>query len=233
MWKNAFWLMRNQWLTSKIGILGTMLFYAAYGAMSGFLTMEPAVMYMSDIFVILFMTSTGFVFSRAYMYNPYWANDHFTKNLAALRSLPIPVSTLSASRLLQVIIASPASTLLFLAGFYGFSSWLQGMSFGVVLGLYVCWLAYGMAGSSLLILLEWGTSGKRYLVGTGGFMLILFGMYVLYALFAKKPLLIRITDWMQQPFGWFLPAAALLFGALAVFLMNKRLQHILMHRDFT
>ena len=238
MLKDALWLMRRICFSTRFGIIFTTLFYLVYGAVAGLMTnavRDPEndwlELFIIDIVMATFMSSVGFVFIKDY-FQPYWQKDTFTRSLATLRVLPIPVETLALSRLIQILVFSPVTTFMFFFGFYVLSGWAKEIPFGLFLAFILCWFAYGNACSGLLVLAEWGASGKRYMVFS--FLIILLMLVVIAVIYVWTGYTVSgaLVFLLQQPFGWLWPVLALAAAAGVHIWSQRRLRAILSSRDF-
>jgi|GEM_PF-2664482 len=236
MMKDAYKLLKHQWFTSWIALMFSFAFFGLYGAVSGFFTNEwlreynTGAMVFPDITILCFMSSIGFFFSKAYL-NPYWRTDTFTKNLATLRALPISTKTLAASRILQILIMAPLNAGVFFTAFYVCSSWAREFHFITFVSFVLVWLFFGIICSAFLILLEWGTSGKMYMLGTVIVILLLLAASILYHGLLKSSIIVGLTDMLQTSFGWLLPVFMIILAAAALRGTYHRLQYIMTHRD--
>ncbi|WP_309123277.1 hypothetical protein [Paenibacillus sp.] len=238
MLRDALWLTRTQWSHSKIGLVMTVAFYGAYGGLTGMFSDEWVAEdfaftgIMMDLLVVTFMSMNGFVFCKGYLNNPYWKNDSFTKKLAMMRSLPIPVETLAMSRSIQVLLASPVSTLLFFGIFYIASDWARDLPLAVLLPFVLFWFAIGNAFSVWFVVEEWSRSGKRYLLSSFLAVIAFVAFVVAFYFLTGKHLTFFVVESIQKPGGWLWTALALPIGVAAHVWMQLRLRRILLHRDF-
>ncbi|TLS51236.1 hypothetical protein FE782_16020 [Paenibacillus antri] len=238
MGRDAWWLTRTQWSHSKIGLVMTIAFYGTYGGMTGMFSDEwvsesfAFTGIMMDLLVLTFMSMNGFVFCKGYFNNPYWKTDSFTKKLAMMRTLPIPVETLAMSRSIQVLSASPVSTALYFGIFYIASDWARNLPVTVLLQFVLFWFALGNAFSVWFVVEEWSRSGKRYLLSSFLALFVFIAVVVAFYFLTGKHLTFFIVDAIQRPGGWLWTALAVLIGVAAHVWMQLRLRRILLHRDF-
>jgi len=239
MLRDAFFLVKNQWRYTRIGFVFTLGFYAVYGGIAAmFLNRAEeesalgVIAVMSDVLVVTFMSAVGFIYSKGYLNNPYWRNDSFTKTLAVLRTLPIPVETLAWSRSLQIALISPLSTAAFFGAFYAVSNWAQTLDATAFIASVLVWFAFGNICSGWFVLVEWGTSGKRYLWLSIAASTLLIVAVVVLAWSTDQTLTYAIGGAMEGSGRMLWPLLALAAAALAHRWMRHRLRRALLERDF-
>ena len=236
MLKDAFWLMRRQYFSSVLWPAVTFGIYAVYGAVAGILTSswpfesDRSNHLLSDLLVISFMASSGFVFSKVY-WSSYWKTNAFFSMLAALRALPIPVETLALSRNLQILLISPVNTLFFFLGFWLAGDWLRSLEPGVQLTYVLFWFVFGNLLSCFFVLMEWGTSGKWYLLATLAVIGVSWLVLIALLIATGRSLSDNLADLFPQAPGlWTVAFAAA--TAVAHTLTHRLLKTILRRRDF-
>jgi len=238
MLKDAVWLNRKQWAYTKFGFGFTLAFYATYGGLAGmfsgdwFKEMETFQAVMTDFVVVAFMSCVGFVFSKGYLNNAYWKNDAFTKRLATLRTLPIPVETLAMSRSVQLAAVSPISAIAFFGVFYGASEWAQSLPLHTFLQFAFVWLAFGNVSGAWFVLQEWGTSGKQYMLRNVYAMLSYIAAGAALYLTTGKHVAFGLAEAIEAPGGWVWTVTALAAAIAAHVWMQRRLRSVLHRRDF-
>lgn len=238
MWKDALWLTRKQWRRTKIAFVFTILFFAAYGGLAGIflndwlLEGDHFQAFVTDGLIATFMTCVGFMFSRGYMNNAYWKNDSFTKQIAMLRTLPIPVGTLALSRSLQIVIIAPITTLSFFGTMYAASDWIRALPLITFLQFVLVWFAFGNLCSSWLAIREWSVSGKKYLLSSAvvvaTLIIVSIGIYPL----TGQHVTTGLVAVLQGPFGWVWTATAIVAIPAGHLLMYRRLSRLLQSRDY-
>jgi len=238
MAKDAWWLMKRQLSFSKIGFVVTILFYAAYGAMSGMFAndwlsdRDAFTAVLIDIVVVIFLSMNGFVFCKGYFNNPYWKTDAFTKKLATMRTLPIPAETLAMSRSLQVLLMSPISTIAFFLAFYLVSDWARALPLSTYLQFVLVWYAFGNAGSVWFVVEEWSRSGLRYLLSSLYAVFAFFAAGAAITLLTGSHLTFGLAEAIRRPGGWLWTALAVAVAVGAHVWMRFRLRRVLLRRDF-
>jgi len=147
--------------------------------------------------------------------------DSYSRQLAYWRTMPIPLTSIIQARLLRSVICILAFGVLF--GFlqYGISSELRVLlGPGEWLAFTWIWICYGLAMNALLLWLEMGLSGKRYMWIYWGVMV--FSGLVAAGLSTQGVSLVGGTiDWVASGhYGW-LPVFTLL--AVVVLIAGYRL----------
>ncbi|WP_123043209.1 hypothetical protein [Cohnella candidum] len=176
-WKAAWAMAMFGWRKEWLGMLFTFLFALYCGGMTGVslneLLSDPAGS--SGMFVMvdwmylmvfpafgLLMNRTAFKISR---------DDVYTKKIAHWRTMPIPLQTIVKARMLNALLMVPIIGLAFLLLQYGVSSALRDrMSLVGWLAAGFVWMCYAFAMNAVLIWLELGCSGKRYVWYYWGFV---------------------------------------------------------------
>lgn len=238
MVRDAWWLTRKQWAYTKFGFVFTIVFYALYGGLAGmfsgdwFTEAETLPAILIDIVLLVFMSMNGFVFSKGYFNNPYWKTDSFTKQLAMLRSLPIPVESLAMSRSLQVAIMSPITTMTFFTVFYFASEWARGLPLGTFILFALVWFSFGNSVSCWFVIEEWSRSGKRYLINSCVVTLSIIAGVIAITLLGDVHLFAELKELVGGPGGWLWAVLALALAVAAHAWMQLRLRRILLRRDF-
>jgi len=238
MVKDALWLTKKQWAYTKFGFAFTIAFYAAYGGLTGmfsddwFSDREAFTAIMMDFVVVTFMSMNGFLFSKGYFNNAYWKTDTFTKRLAMLRSLPIPVESLAMSRSIQIAIMSPISTVTFFIVMYAASDWARSMPLSSYLSYVLVWFAFGNVCSCWFVIEEWSRSGKRYLLSSCFALLVILALIASITLLTGTHLATGLAEALRAPVGWLWAALSLAVAVAAHVWMQLRLRRILQTRDF-
>lgn len=105
-----------------------------------------------------------------------WRDDAYSKRMARLRTMPIPLTSILKARMLQSFALLFGAGGLFFLTQYLVSPVLRLAASPLEwIGFSVLWLFYGMIANALLIYFEIGYSGKVYVM----FMLIVMGAYML------------------------------------------------------
>lgn len=238
MWKDAWWLAKQQWLNSKLGFLFTIVFFGVYGAFSGFFAsvwLEESAFVQGifvDMLVLTFLSSSGFIFSKAYLINPYWKNDSFTTKLAMLRTLPIPIETLAVGRLVQVLLMSPVSTIAFLVPMYATSVWAKSIPIPAYIGFMIVWLVYGNLISMLMIIMEWSTNGRRYLWGSIFAVVAIVGAAIVYYVVMRQHIVYTLGEAVKSPLGWLWPVVAIAVGIAGHAALQSWMRKTIKRREF-
>ncbi|MCI3927640.1 hypothetical protein MO973_46495 [Paenibacillus sp. TRM 82003] len=216
-----------------------MLFFGAYGGLAGLFSndwLDEAGAFqaiMMDILILTFMSSSGFIFTKGYINNPYWKNDSFTTKLAMLRTLPISLESLALSRLLQVICVTPIMTIFFFTPFYIASEWARQISIPAYIGFMLLWMAFGSVTSAALVRVEWGNHGKKYFLYSVYAAIGMSTAVVVYYFATKKHVAFTLGAVIESPLGWIWPILGLLIAAPMHVYLHRRLCRTIARRDFT
>lgn len=104
-----------------------------------------------DYMLLAMIPFLGFAYSRRTM--KYWSADSYTKMLAYLRSLPIPLNAVLCKRKLQSVICFALNGVLFFGLVYALAGHLRASisPLGYVVFSFT-WIGYGLAVMGLFIL---------------------------------------------------------------------------------
>ena len=240
MMKDALHLLGYQWKRTKLAVPFTFVFFAVYGGIAGMLMNSwrregvELFAFLTDLLIVSFMSMPGVPFSREYLANPYWKNDTFTKQLAALRMLPIPVGTLALSRSLQILLLSPLTTAVFFGAMYGVSVWARQFPPSVFIPFVLVWFGFGNAACAWFLTKEWSVSGKRYLIFSFVTIGLAFAMCGAVWGLGGTHLVLALPKWLSAPgAGWAGAAAGIGAAVLSHVWLYRRLCAILTTRDFS
>ncbi|NGM84388.1 hypothetical protein G5B47_18420 [Paenibacillus sp. 7124] len=236
--KDSWFMIRGDLRDDKIRLMFTALFtivvMSYLGGLVGLLVNESAETHqrsvLADYLLLAMIPFLGYAYSRRAM--KYWSADSYTKMLAYLRSLPVPVNAVMCKRKLQSIICFALNGVLFFGLVYALAGHLR--AFISPLGYIVfsfTWIGYGLAVTGLFIFIEFLYSGKAYfwlllLIMLGSFgvaMLVNFtgGNLLFYSLACSK-------EWgLLSPLMW----GTLLTGTVSMQLFSRWTIHRLKSRD--
>ncbi|MDT3428268.1 hypothetical protein J2Z22_003860 [Paenibacillus forsythiae] len=238
IWKDSWFMIRGDLRGGKIRLILTALFTIVFmfylAGLTGLFFNEAAQTHqrsvLPDYFLLAIVPFLGFAYSRRTM--KYWSADSYTKMLAYLRSLPIPLSAVLCKRKLQSVMCFALNGVLFFGLVYALAGHLRASlsPLGYVV-FSITWIGYGLAVMGLYIFFEFLYSGKAYfwlllltmLISFGGAMLVKLsgGNLLFYSLACSK-------EWgLLSPLMW----GTLLGGTVSVQLFSRWTIHRLKRRD--
>ncbi|MFC5649382.1 hypothetical protein ACFPYJ_09600 [Paenibacillus solisilvae] len=167
-WQGAKLLFQYELRRSWLGLLITMLFFTYISIVMMPLFKELLdnktsnnVRWVGDLLYLTILPNMGFLMNRSYL--KYWQKDPFTRKIAYWRTLPIGLTSIVISRMLQLI------TVLTIVGAYFFVSQyllLDELRKLVTTGEYIffalIWIGYALAIGSTYVIFEQLLSGKKY-----------------------------------------------------------------------
>ena len=187
----------------------------------------------ADMAILCFASLAGFPLTRGYLANPYWKNDYFTKQLASLRVLPIPVGTLAFSRSLQLLILSPLTMAVFFGVMYISSEWVRQLPLLTYISTILVWFGFGNFVGAWHVVKEWGGSGKRYFWSSFAVVLIIILACAAVWAASGNHLFTGLAELLIRPAaGWTGAAAGVAVTVLSHIWMNWKLRGLLTSRDF-
>lgn len=237
--KHAWVIVRNDFCGDRLKLLWALLFAIVYmGYMSSFTgimitnTMSggDAPELMSDILLASIIPMLGFTFSRRTM--KYLAEDSYTRMLAYMRTLPVPVKVVLCKRKLDLLFAFALNSMLYFGIMYAVSAGMRSeLGISGYLAFALTWIGYGLIIAGLYIFIEFISSGKMYFWSVLGFTLLAGGTAGLVYLAGGNLLLASVAvskEWgLLSPLMW----GSLLLGTLSVQLFSKWTIHRLKSRD--
>ncbi|KTD83504.1 hypothetical protein [Paenibacillus etheri] len=236
--KDSWFMLRSDFRGDKLKILGTLvitvIFMSYLGGMTSLVANdvlgEQDRTMVADFLLLSLMPLIGFSFSRRSM--KYWSEDSYTRMLAYLRSLPIPITVVLTRRKFQAIGSFALNGLLFFGIVY-----LVGENFRKELTLpsyiafAITWIGVGLIVTGLYIFIEYLFSGKAYLALTVLIVVASWGISFLVTLGGGNLFLYSISyskEWgLLSPIMW----GSLLLGTISVQLFSKWTIHRLKSRD--
>jgi len=139
--------------------------------------------------------------------------DTHSRQIAYWRTLPIPLPAIVQARLLRCVLFVTGFGLLFSFLQYAFSPELRALlGPGEWLAFVWLWVCYGLIVNALLIRMEMGMSGKRYMWTYWGMMAV-YGLIVAGAAFADVAIVGETIDWIKTGHYGYVPALTLLAAA--------------------
>ncbi|RXT07159.1 hypothetical protein [Ammoniphilus sp. CFH 90114] len=245
MLQQAIWLAKKEIKHHRILLLFTLFGTMFFALITSVLLDKSAkkmfgtemVQYNHILLDIIFVNITVYL-GTIFISGPYLSfraikEDPFSKRMAMLRSLPIPVPVLSLSRTLMMLITLVVMSITFYStlavalpeGFYQLISPVEFMVF------IVFWFGCSLAIGGLNPYIEYGTSGKVLhltpFLFLGILAITITTSYKVFDLGIVELILVGVKS-----NGWSLALLSLLIGVTACTGWNKILTHRLMKRDY-
>jgi hypothetical protein len=185
---------------------------------------------LADFLLLSLMPLIGVSFSRRSM--KYWSEDSYTRMLAYLRALPIPVTVVLTRRKFQAIGSFTVNGVLFFGIVYILGeNYRKGMTLPAFIAFAMTWIGVGLIVSGLYIFIEYLFSGKVYLGLTVLIVVASWAISFLVMLGGGNLFLYSISlskEWgLLSPIMW----GTLLLGTISVQLFSKWTIHRLKSRD--
>jgi len=245
MLQQSFWLAKKEFKYHRLSLLFTVLFTIFYALLiSGFLNqsvkkmfgpdMEPYNFFLLDfLFVIITLSLSANFMSGPYLSLRAIKEDPFSKRMAMLRTLPIPVPVLSLSRTLMMLM-----TLLVMSTvFFGTLAialpdpFFQHIGPGDFVFFILFWLGCSLTIGGLNPFIEYGTNGKILHLTPYIFLVILLATITVFYQLSDLGLVELILLGVKSN-GWILALFSLLLGTVACYFWNKILTIRLLKRDY-
>jgi len=157
--------------------------------------------------------------------------DFYTRKIACWRTMPIPLAAIVGARIARALVLVPGIGFLFLLLQYGFAAEVRArLSLGEWLAAGWLWICYGLAMSALLIWLELGVSGKRYMIAYWA-MLAVIGLAAVGAAIGGVHLIAWTIDQASAAHYAWLPVFTLA-AAAALFAGFRLTQNRMRHRSY-
>jgi|GEM_PF-3555468 len=241
MLKQAWWLARKELQPSKYSIALNMLFYLYAAAVILSMSVElgdanapggtrPFTGIVLNLFVMAILPNLGFLISRRYM--TYRTTDLFTKKLAFMRQLPIPLRVIVSSRFMQLLITLVPMALVLFACYGIVAAALHLVSFGALqfAGFFLFWIGYSLVFGSLYVYWELGLTGRQYFNRCMMMVPVYMVAAVVLWLWLGESVWTRSLSWVEDSYGG-ISLLSLLVAALTVLGVGKALVARLRQRD--
>ena len=179
----------------------------------------------------LFLVVCAFLGVNAisYDYTPAW-RDAFSSRLLFLRSLPIPASSLVASRALGMLFALAIDVPAFFLPVYFFSDLGElGASYLPFCGI---WIGYGLLGAGLCLLLELTVSGRAFILAYLGLAAALAVVLAILGWTVNLSLVWETAE-LARSYGALPAVFSVMTGAAAFALLARATVHRVERRDLS
>lgn len=167
-WKDAWILFKRDLYIDRMYLIWNVLFMIYTGVMLSFLfrsidtDTERFLSPVSDFMMLLMIPITGFYFSRR-SFN-YIKEDSYTQMLKFYRTLPIPITTVVKSRLIQMITAFIFNGIIFYPILYLSAPLIRSeLSVSQYLAFILTWMGGAILLNSIFIYFEFLKSGRTYM----------------------------------------------------------------------
>jgi hypothetical protein len=236
--RDSWFLIRSELRGDKLRLLFTLLFslflVGYLGFFTGLLVNESVGDNEQNMMVDYMLTAMvpilGFTYSRRSF--KYWSEDSYTKMLAYLSSLPIPVSVILSKRKLQALLSFGLNGILFFGLMYALGGDLRTeISPLPYIVFALTWIGYGLVMTGVYIAIEFLYSGKMYCWLTALIMLLSVVLSAVVKLSGGNLLFYSIS--VSKGYGWLSPLmwGTLLAGAVSVQLFSGWTKRRLLKRD--
>ncbi|WP_078554441.1 hypothetical protein [Bacillus alkalicellulosilyticus] len=245
MLQQAFWLAKKEFKSQSVSIISTVGATILIAIFTSIL-LEQSVSYLfgggqifdriaiMDIIFLVLTPSFGAIFmSRPYLSFQTIKDDPFSKRMALFRSLPIPVSVLSLSRMLLMFVILFIMSLAFYVTITVAlpSHFFEYMSMSEYLIFILFWFGYSLAIAGINPFIEFGTNGKVLHIVPWIFIFVFIVMFILtYNLLERG--IVETVLILVKNHGWPLALVSIIVGLCATFIWNKLLTIRLQRRDY-
>ncbi|AIQ62219.1 hypothetical protein PSTEL_02900 [Paenibacillus stellifer] len=236
--KDSWFILRGDYRGNKMMLLFQLLFSIIFmGYLGAFaaMTINDSLkagerMVITDYLLLALTPAIGFTYCRNTM--KYWSTNSYTKLLAYLTSLPIPVRVILCKRRLQALLTFFFNGLLFFGILYGVGVHLrEALSLPSYLVFALTWTGYGIVLTGLYIYFEYTVSGKAYFWLVLLMMVAALGVALLIRLAGGNLLLYTVSNAKSHGFLSPLMWGALLGGGLSLWLFSRLTVYRLKSRD--
>ncbi|MEK4045330.1 hypothetical protein NSU18_16905 [Paenibacillus sp. FSL H8-0048] len=215
-------------------LLFSLLFMGYFAALSGMVIDDTLTGHdkqlLSDVLMVTMMLMLTITFSRRTM--KYISEDSYTRMLAYMRALPVPVAAVLCKRKLDTLFAVVMNGTLYFSLIYLFSPGIRAeLPPASYLAFAFTWIAYSLIVAGIYIIIEFSVSGVMYFWIISSVMLLALGVSGLVYLAGGNILLATVAvskEWgLLSPLMW----GTLVLGVLSVQLFSKWTIHRLKSRD--
>ncbi|OLO37076.1 hypothetical protein BTR23_14175 [Alkalihalophilus pseudofirmus] len=245
MFQQAFWLakkeLKSQWVaitmtlgaTIFIGLFSSILLEQSVRKLFGAEMMFYNHTLLDIIFLVMTPSFAAIFMSRPYLTFQTIKDDPFSKRMALFRTLPIPIATLSLSRILLMI---GTFIVMSLAFYVTITIALPTQFFELMtpveyLIFILFWLGYALAIGGINPFVEYGTNGKiLHLLPWVFIVVFLTTVFIFYNLVGQG--IVETVLVLIKSHSWPLAAVSLVVGVCGSYLWNKLLTMRLLKRDY-
>ncbi|WP_340021084.1 hypothetical protein MHI24_18970 [Paenibacillus sp. FSL K6-1096] len=215
-------------------LLFSVLFMGYFSAITGMVIDDTLTAHekqlLSDVLMVTMMLMLTISFSRRTM--KYISEDSYTRMLAYMRALPVPVAAILCKRKLDTLFAVVMNSTLFFSLLYALSPGIRAeLSPVSYLAFAFTWIGYSLIIAGMYIMIEFSVSGVMYFWIISGIMLLALGVSGLVYLAGGNILLTTVAVSKSWALGSPLMWGALVAGVLSIQLFSKWTIHRLKSRD--
>ncbi|MEK4009624.1 hypothetical protein [Paenibacillus sp. FSL H3-0333] len=185
---------------------------------------------LSDVLMVTTMLMLVITFSRRTM--KYISEDSYTRMLAYMRALPVPVAAVLCKRKLDTLFAVAMNGTIYFSLLYALSPGIRAeLPLASYLAFAFTWIGYSLIVAGMYIMIEFSVSGVVYFWTISAIMLLVLGVSGLVYLTGGNILLATVAvskEWgLLSPLMW----GTLVLGVLSVQLLSIWTIHRLKSRD--
>ncbi|WP_332632060.1 hypothetical protein [Halalkalibacter flavus] len=245
MLNQAFWLVKKDLRYNWRGVVFTIIAVVFFGFFTTIFLEQAAralfgdgVMYYNHVVLDIFFVAILPSLAAIFMSGPYLSfqtikDDPFTKRMAFLRTLPIPVELLALSRTLLMLITLFMMSLAFYGTivtqlpdrFYSYVTLNELFIFILV------WFGYSLALGGMNPFIEYGTNGKILHLLPFLWIAIMIGLFVGFRLVVGHSI-VEFSLLLVKDYGWIIAIISIAIGVVGCYLWHKLLTYRLGKRDY-
>lgn len=245
MFQQVVWLVKNELKTQWIAMAFTVIVTIFMGLVSGnvleqsvqnlFVAESPFYNHIvSDIIFIILTPSFAVVFmSRPYLSFQTIKEDPFSKRMALLRTLPIPIPILALSRIVFMMITFVVMSVTFyvVMTFTLTDSFFNHVTHSEYWIFILSWFGYALAIGGMNPVIEYGTNRKILHIFAWFLVLVYLLIIFLFYIFMEQ----GFVEWVLlliKNHGWLVAVIPLLIGIGSSMFWNKLLIMRLAKKDY-
>ncbi|WP_410513311.1 hypothetical protein PaeBR_02280 [Paenibacillus sp. BR2-3] len=184
----------------------------------------------TDFMLMSLLPILGFTYSRRSF--KYWSEDSYTKMLAYLQSLPIPIAVILCKRKLQALLSFALNGILYFGLIYALSGDLRTELSPLPYVVFaLTWIGYGLVMTGVYVAIEFLCSGKIYCWMTILIMALCAGASLLVKLAGGNLLFYTISYSKEYGVASPLMWGSFLAGVISIQLLAKWTMQRLKKRD--
>ncbi|MFC0470811.1 hypothetical protein ACFFHM_09975 [Halalkalibacter kiskunsagensis] len=245
MVQQALWLAKKELRSNWVPLIFTAI-VTVFFALFSIVLLEQAsrklfgteTMYYNDFLLDIMFVGLTPSLAAIFMQGPYLSfrtvtEDTFSKRMALLRSLPIPVNVLALSRTFTML----ATLLIMSSIFYiviviGLSnSFFQFLSTTELMMFILIWFGYSLALGGVNPFIEYGTNGKILHLTP----FIFLGAFITTMIIFRQIFEHSIVEWsllLVKDYGWMIALISVVIGFIGCYVWNTLLKYRLDKRDY-
>lgn len=215
-------------------LLFAILFMGYFSAITGMVIDDTLMGHdkqlLSDVLMVTMMLMLTISFNRRTM--KYISEDSYTRMLAYMRALPVPVAAILCKRKLDALFAVAMNGTLYFGLLYALSPGIRAeLRPASYLAFALTWIGYSLIVAGMYIMIEFSVSGVLYFWIISAVMLLALAVSGLVYLAGSNILLVTVDvsrSWgLGSPLMW----GVLVAGVLSIQLFSNWTIHRLKRRD--